>query len=217
MTFTMVRLSVALAATVLLSSSAYGSLPPTIAFVAVQSEGMHIFVVTAEGDAPRRLTSGPGQNQSPRYSFDGRRIVFTSNRRGRWQIFLMRANGTGQRALSSGPRDDLFPAWSPDGTRVVYVSRRGDDEQIYVMHADGRAPRRLTSRPGRNTVPVWSPDGRWIAYVSRRGDEEPDLSLSCAPTDRNAGALAARFSCGLECSIPDGLLTAGRSPLSSRG
>src|SRR5262245_10842934 len=47
-----------------------------IAFSAAAADGhRHIFVVPASGGAPRALTSGEGEDSSPRYSPDGRRIA----------------------------------------------------------------------------------------------------------------------------------------------
>ncbi len=147
-----------------------------IAFVTSRAGEMQIATVLSDGTNFRVLTRGLGMSHSPRWSPDGRTIVYTSTRSGSWQIYTMNADGSRQRRLTAAPGDHLFPVWSPDSRRILYVARRGEDEQIHVMNADGSAPTRLTGPPGRNTVPVWSPDGRMIAFVSTR-DGMPHLYL----------------------------------------
>src|SRR5215813_10979450 len=60
--------------------------------VACRPEGnADIYVVSAEGGQPRRLTTDPAEDIVPSWSRDGRRIYFTSNRSGRLQIWKMPA------------------------------------------------------------------------------------------------------------------------------
>ena len=52
-----------------------------------------IFVVSASGGSPRRLTKEPFENQIPSWSRDGRWVYFSSDRSGRWQIWKVPASG----------------------------------------------------------------------------------------------------------------------------
>jgi TolB protein len=79
-----------------------------------------IFVIElGSTTSTRRLTEAPGYDNSPRFSPDGRRILFTSDRRGPTELFLMEANGDDQRTLIAKPEipsDDFFekePCWEP--------------------------------------------------------------------------------------------------------
>jgi Tol biopolymer transport system component len=67
---------------------------------------IYIMPIEGSGTSPaRRLTSGPVFDMQPRFSPDGRRIAFTSDRDGLWNIWTMdvggkmrcrsRASGTG--------------------------------------------------------------------------------------------------------------------------
>ncbi|PYX00841.1 MAG: hypothetical protein DMG86_11545 [Acidobacteria bacterium] len=65
----------------------------TIAFDArVEGHG-DVFVISGEGGSPRRLTTGPFENNVPTWSRDGNWIYFSSNRTGTWQIWKIQAAG----------------------------------------------------------------------------------------------------------------------------
>ena len=72
-----------------------------------------LWVVGADGSTPRRLTAGPGDNQSATWSPNGRHIAFQSNRLGTWQLFAMFADGSEQTPLIRGAAEFTSPSWSP--------------------------------------------------------------------------------------------------------
>src|SRR4029450_2180724 len=90
-----------------------------------------IWVVPADGSAlPRRFTSGGGKDSAPRWSPDGTRLAFLSDRDGgKAQVYVLDVNGGEARQLSTIPEGAGAPVWSPDGTRLVSVVRTGDEEQ----------------------------------------------------------------------------------------
>jgi TolB protein len=112
----------------------------------------------------------PGiKNAYPRWSNDGRSILFQSNRTGRWQIYVMDADGSHVRALTGGDANNNFPDWSPDNRRIAFVSDRDGDEEVYVMKMDGSELRNVSSDPARDIHPYWSPDGAKLLFNSSRG------------------------------------------------
>ena len=77
-------------------------------------QGTHdIWAVNADGSNPRRLTSGPGDNQGPTWAPNGRHLMFQSNRLGAWQIFSMLVDGSAQTAVTRGGGESTSPSWSP--------------------------------------------------------------------------------------------------------
>jgi TolB protein len=76
-------------------------------------KGTHdIWAVNADGSSPRRLTSGPGDNQGPTWAPNGRHLMFQSNRLGGWQIFSMLADGSAQTPVTRGAGESTSPSWS---------------------------------------------------------------------------------------------------------
>lgn len=80
----------------------------------------HIYTVPVSGGAATRLTSGHAWNMHPRWSPDGERLAFTSDREGGDNLWVMGADGADAHAIT----DESFrlvtqPDWTPDG-RFVY-------------------------------------------------------------------------------------------------
>jgi Tol biopolymer transport system component len=122
--------------------------------------------LTPAGGVERRLTDDPAGDSLPRFSPDGRRILFTSERSGNWQIWEMPAEGGPARRV----RTNAFREWQVDEAadgRLAFLSNAEGPECLFVMDPSGRA-RRLV-RHGEDTImgnPDWSPDGARIVFSS---------------------------------------------------
>jgi Tol biopolymer transport system component len=128
---------------------------------------MEIYAVNADGSGLAALTDSVGYDGEARFSPDGRRIVFVSDRESYRDIFVMDADGANPQALTYANGSDISPAWSPDGQWIVFASDRVAQgvEQLYIMRADGSSQCRLTQTEDSSFSPAWSPDGRSIAYL----------------------------------------------------
>lgn len=117
----------------------------------------------------RTLLWQPGvKNAYPRWSKDGERILFQSNRSGKWQIYVMDASGTHTQQLTSGDANNNFPDWSPENERIAFVSDREGNEEVYVMRMDGSQLRNVSNHPARDIHPYWGPDGKKLLFNSTR-------------------------------------------------
>ena len=106
--------------------------------------------------------------QSPRYSPDGERIAFESERSGRSAIWTIRTTGEAIQQLTDSAAVAQNPAWSPDGKRIAFSSTPLRQRDIYVVSSTGGAPLRLTQNASDNSAPSWSREGRWIYFHSNR-------------------------------------------------
>lgn len=107
-----------------------------------------LYTLPIEGGEATRITSGPGFDAMPRFSPDGRQIVFVSDRSGASNVWVSAADGTGARALT---RTEWFvyvsPTFTPDGGAVV-VSRNDQYRglgtyDLWLHPLEGGAGRRL--------------------------------------------------------------------------
>jgi Tol biopolymer transport system component/DNA-binding winged helix-turn-helix (wHTH) protein len=111
-------------------------------------------------------------NGAPKYSPDGKRIVFMSDRTGGAELWLTDSDGQHANQLTSFGRATLgSPRWSPDGRRVAFDSTADGPAKIYWIAAEGGAPRRITSGGSSDVRPSWSRDGAWIYFGSNRSGQ----------------------------------------------
>src|SRR5262252_3359675 len=87
----------------------------------------NIWVVDTAGGEPRRFTTGPKRDTAPRWSPDGSRLVFVSERvpKQKAQLYVMPANGGEPARLTDLRHGVAHPVWSPDNARLAFVSRVG--------------------------------------------------------------------------------------------
>lgn len=84
---------------------------------------------TADGPA-RRFSAGRGQDRQPRWSPDGSRLAFVSNRDDEaGQIYVIRMDGGEAQQITRLPNGASDPAWSPDGRVVACLSQVNEAER----------------------------------------------------------------------------------------
>ena len=133
-------------------------------------------VVDITNGAARTLFGLPGEKAwSPRWSPDGERIAFLSQRSGWTEVWAVRPDGAGLRQLTRLGRDVVEFAWSPDGTRLALTAdREGDVDLLLVAAATGET-RTLRPLGGCYAAPCWSPDGRFLTVEYEDATRPPDL------------------------------------------
>ncbi|HKY32396.1 MAG TPA: amidohydrolase family protein [Candidatus Polarisedimenticolia bacterium] len=135
-----------------------------------------LYTVPIEGGEARSLTTGIPWDTEPRYSPDGRRIAFISDRAGGDNIWVMGSDGSSPRAVSEEKKTLVHnPAWSPDGDYIAakkdFTSTRSIAAgEIWLFHAGGGAGMNLIERPDgpraqKNIAePAFSRDGRYVFF-----------------------------------------------------
>jgi Tol biopolymer transport system component len=116
-----------------------------------------------------RLTLDAGEDVGPRWSSDGRWLMFSSDRRGVRDIYKRRVSGEGaDEIVFESAISKSVNAWSLDGRFAVYdTGGLGATSDLYVLPLIGdRRPVVLDSQPGFQQQADISPDGRLIAYAS---------------------------------------------------
>lgn len=152
-----------------------------------------------------RLTNNGDNDWIPRWSPDGRRISFTSNResadRSNYDIWVMNADGSGaQRTISTGAWDE-YASWSPVESGLIAFSTTAltdgvANSEIHVSNGQS-APRRITTNQNRDEWPSWSPDGRRIVHSS-----EIEGSRDIVITEVATGASQRVYGTGLDENEP---------------
>ena len=81
-----------------------------------------IWLVPAAGGTPRKCVASPKHARHPRWSPDGRWLVFESNRDGEFQVWVQAVEGGEARAITRIATGASAPVWSPDGSRIAFLS-----------------------------------------------------------------------------------------------
>ena len=89
--------------------------------VEANTKPRQIWVTPLNGGTPRKLTN-EGNNWRPRWSPDGKALLFLSSRSGSAQVWWMNADGTGARQVTSLATETDAVSWVSDGKRIVFTS-----------------------------------------------------------------------------------------------
>ncbi len=135
-----------------------------------------IWVVGEGGGEPTRLTDG-GLNTSPRWSPDGRWLMYLKEIEGeenygpkRRYLWVMKADGSAFKQVERVPLGSL-PAWSPTKSRIAYAT---EDGALWLVEADGSSRIQLLP-PGSGVWQVaWSPEGQRLAFSKWIQDSPQD-------------------------------------------
>jgi Tol biopolymer transport system component len=134
-----------------------------------------LYVMALKDDTEQRLTFHTRYNCAARFSPDGKRIVYHSDRTGDHEIWLLDLETEVERQLTDNSASDIFPDWSPDGREIVFVSNREGSFHLWLMSAEGGNLRCLTQEDiplltaayaSADLAPRWSPDGLAIGYLA---------------------------------------------------
>jgi imidazolonepropionase-like amidohydrolase/Tol biopolymer transport system component len=132
-----------------------------------------IYAMPIEGGEARLLLGGNAYHAQPRFSPDGRRIAYTSDRDGMDNLWIMDADGAGPRQVTKErERQVNSPVWTPDGEYLIgrkhYRNTRSlGAGEMWLYHLSGGGGLQMTAR--RNWEqnagePNLSPDGRYLYY-----------------------------------------------------
>ncbi|HYV86580.1 MAG TPA: S9 family peptidase [Patescibacteria group bacterium] len=173
-----------------------------------------LFVVAADGGAPRQLTTdnlpyGGFEFRDSRRSVwtpDGKSLIFSANLHPDWEyqpldseVYEIALADGALRALTSRKGPDEFPALSPDGKTIAYT---GFDDRyqghqtthLYLMDRDGSHPRVVTPKLDRDVDnPEWAADGSGVYF---QYDDQGDTRLGFYALDGSVRDLAAHLGSG---------------------
>ncbi len=135
-----------------------------------------IYTMPVSGGTPTRIAEGLPFETQPRFSPDGRRIAFTSDRGGGDNIWIMNADGSDKRQLT---KEDFRllnqPSWSPDGRFIAAkkhftTGRSLGTGEVWLYHVSGGGGVQLVKKPSEQHQkelgePIYAPDGKHIYYT----------------------------------------------------
>ena len=164
-----------------------------------------ICVAAVDGSSIRRCTEPAGRDARPRWSADGKRLLFLSDRSGRRQVWLLDVDreGAAPQRTAEIPGNVSEAAFSPDGRFVAAVTLPDDNRraaiergwrrigrvryradgfgylddfpQIWLIDVQAGTARQLDDGRGSVAGIAWSPDGKSLAYAGEHRDDADSL------------------------------------------
>lgn len=137
----------------------------------------HIFLVSADGGAPRQLTWGNVYDSGPlSWTPDGKTILFSTVRGKDWErsfdseVYALDVANGEVKALTDRRGPDGAPMVSPDGSKIAYLGyddtrRAYENNRLYVMNRDGTGVREMTGALDASIDALaWSADSRSVTF-----------------------------------------------------
>ncbi len=141
-----------------------------LAVTILEGTGASVWVHDLERGTFNRLTLEDGWSGVPRWTPDGSRLTFTSDRNKLSRILFWQVADGSQAAEillpNKPPFWDFAGSWSPDGRVLAFIEADPNTNwDIWTLPVGG-TPSAFLKTPFTEMGPAFSPDGGWLAYES---------------------------------------------------
>ncbi len=128
-----------------------------------------IFTMPIAGGKPTPFTSGMAFDSHPKFSPDGTKLLFISDRSGGENIWWFTLDKKDSLQITKANIEHYQSAeWTPDGNYII-GSRGTRNFKLWMFHKDGGSGAQLISKPDnlKTVEQAFGPDGRYIWYAQR--------------------------------------------------
>ena len=138
-----------------------------------------IYTIPIEGGKATPITTGIAYETHPRFSPDGKKILFTSDRAGNDNLWYIDMEKKDTVQVTKDKNGDVPGAhWTPDGDYIV-VSKGRRISKLWMYHVDGGGGIQLNENPTtmKTIDPFVSPDGKKVYFSWRSGSWNYNATL----------------------------------------
>ena len=128
-----------------------------------------IYTMPITGGKPTPFTKGMAFDSHPKFSPDGTKLLFLSDRSGGENIWWFSLDKKDSLQVTKGNTDHYQSAeWTPDGNYIV-GSRGIRNLKLWMFHREGGSGAQLISKPDnlKTVEPAFGPEGRYIWFAHR--------------------------------------------------
>ena len=170
-----------------------------------------IYTMPIAGGKATAFTRGMGFDAQPRFSPDGKKLVFVSDRTGGYNLWTISVDKKDTVQITTGNTNKYeSPIWTPDGKFIIatrgtklWLFPQDGGTGIQLIRADGAAPAGRGAGGGatpdvlREEGPAFGRDPRYIYYAQRRGGwvyNTPLGDYALMQYDRETGQVTTKES-----------------------
>ncbi len=161
-----------------------------------------LYTLPISGGEATQITEGMQFDSQPRFSPDGKKVVFISDASGGeavWTIDLSSEEMEKKQITKGKSNEYQSPEWAPDGKYIIASKNSPGNHKIWMYHVDGGSGVALVKEPGslRMTEGAFSPDGRYVWFSRRNGTWNYNASMpqyQIATYDRETGDITTQAS-----------------------
>lgn len=157
-----------------------------------------IFTVPAEHGVIYNLTRTQGiREMDPKWSPDGRYIVFSSDQSGEYELYLLdRAQDNKIIPLTEDSRTWRFaPVWSPDSSKLLFSTK---DLGLQLFDIESKTAEIIDkARTSDITTYRWSTDSRWVVYIRDGGNDQDAVWVYSLETGETAQLTGDMYQDGI--------------------
>ena len=150
-----------------------------IAMILSASGNPEVWISETTSAKPRKITNNRSNESGPCWSPDGRRLIVTSDSRGKPQLYeVSLSTGRLTRIATNISSHCTEAAWNPeDPTRIAFTAAVGGGFQICEYSFAERKSKILTRGPKDGMQPSWANDGRHLYYTERSSSGSTKIML----------------------------------------
>lgn len=136
---------------------------------AKDSTGSDLFLLDRTKGTLNQITFETGIDGTASF-INRKKILFASNRTGKFDIYTMKADGTHPEQLFQFSGQNAGPRMDPKGRQLVFYAKVDDNFDLFLYQIKTGKIERLTFNPDIDAHPRFSPDGKRIYFHSRQAD-----------------------------------------------
>ena len=150
-----------------------------------------VFVTSVDGSLTKRITRTPETEADVRFTPDGNKLIYSSERGGKWgiytsekirteELFFFASTLLKETALIQNEKDNYLPEISPDGKSLAFIE---DRRTLKVLDLESRnsltllTPKELFTMREGDKYYRWSPDSRWLLMTFDKYLHNSDIVL----------------------------------------
>jgi beta-lactamase regulating signal transducer with metallopeptidase domain len=177
-----------------------------LAYTRKESDEEDIYIAKVDGSEERKLVGTVARDIQPRWSPDGKLLVFSTLVTGSWEVAAVECSTGRWWMVTNDGKKNLEAAFHPNGKRIVFSSHRNGYQKLWSMNLDGTGLTQLTFGHWEDTHGRFNHDGSLLAYAANRRAKFESTILNLKTGEARTLAQLHQLESGEVEFAPDGSL-----------